>query len=73
MSIAQARASMIRSHYIFVALLLGVMAAIAFGTLATQARGGDTTVLSTTDGTPARQAPLRGPLQPRSCPMAVST
>ena len=44
MSIAQARASMIRSHYIFVALLLGVMAAIAFGTLATQAAAGDTQV-----------------------------
>ena len=47
MSIAQARASMIRSHYIFVALLLGVVAAIAFGTLATRAQApgsvGDTT------------------------------
>ena len=46
MSIAQARASMIRSHYIFVALLLGVVAAIAFGTLATQAGAGDTQVYS---------------------------
>ena len=46
MSIAQARASMIRSHYIFVALLLSVVAAIAFGTLATQADAGQTRVYS---------------------------
>ena len=48
MSIAQARASRVRSHYIFVALLLGVVAAIAFGTLATRAQevAGDTQVYS---------------------------
>ena len=44
MSIAQARASRVRPHYILVALLLGVVAAIAFGTLAIQAGTGDTQV-----------------------------
>ena len=38
MSIAQARASRVRPHYILVALLLGVVAAIAFGTLAARAQ-----------------------------------
>ena len=45
MSIAQARASRVRPHYILVALLLGVVAAIAFGTLAARAGAGDTTGL----------------------------
>ena len=44
MSIAQVRASRVRPHYILVALLLGVVAAIAFGTLATQGAGGRTVV-----------------------------
>ena len=38
MSIAQARAVRVCPHYILVALLLGMVAAIAFGTLATQAQ-----------------------------------
>ena len=54
MSIAQARASRVRPHYILVALLLGVVAAIAFGTLAIRAAepdsGGDTTVFHDADG-----------------------
>ena len=54
MSIAQARASRVRPHYILVALLLGVVAAIAFGTLATRAAeptlDGDVTVFHDADG-----------------------